>query len=191
MLLPPTLRRGAWLAAALAHASCGGLATGAAPGSGVDAASGSDLGDATAPGWSRQLGVYADCSYSDFGFVTGTGGALTLTQSSSGALTASYGSPDAGARESFTLTFSPTTGTSAALDPADQPIPWEALCWAGTIATDSGLPVDPAPTPITLVVASAALTYDADTVYLSVVGTSDVDATCEGRLAGSITCSRE
>jgi hypothetical protein len=38
---------------------------------------------------------------------------------------------------------------------------------------------------------AAALTYDAETVYLSVVGKPETDATCEGGAAGTITCSRE
>jgi hypothetical protein len=50
--------------------------------------------DAT-PGWNRMLGVYDDCSFTNLGSASGIGGASTLTQSSSGPLTAVYGPVDA------------------------------------------------------------------------------------------------
>ena len=179
-------------AAVCTAASCGGQALEPAPSS-SEAGTGSDAAppDAMAPGWSQQLGVYRDCSYSDVGVATGMGGTITLTQSSAGKLTLTYGDAEAGARVTFSLSFDPTTGTSATLDPPNQSIPWELFCWSGPPITDSGLPIDPAPTSVMLRLTAAALTYDAETVYLSVVGRPETDATCEGRAAGTITCSRE
>jgi hypothetical protein len=133
------------------------------------------------------LGVYGDCSFGNLGFASGTGGTLTLTKSQSGVLTMTYANPQA----SFSLDFAPTSDTSATLAPPNQPMPWSALCWSGTVVTDSGLPIDPSSTSLTLMVTSGALTYDAETVFLSVVGTPETDATCEGKSTGSLTCSRE
>lgn len=94
----------------------------------------------------------------------------------------------------FSLDFTPTSSTSATLNPTGQPIPWEAFCFASNVMPgDSGFPPDPVPTQLTLGLASGALTYDAQTVYLSVVvnPSFDADIECEGNTAGSITCSKE
>ncbi|HEY1691108.1 MAG TPA: hypothetical protein VGG39_03050 [Polyangiaceae bacterium] len=183
----------AWVAAFLlatagGGAACGGRTT--SPGAGASGASGSGAPDAAAPGWTDQeLGTYGSCTFSDFGFASGAGGEVTLTRTSSGALQVVFGE-DAGQPAGFSLTFLPTSGTSAALDPAGQPIPWEGFCWSGPAVTEGGLPIDPAPTSVTLSLTSGALSYDAETLYLSVVGTPEVDAACEVHAAGSITCAR-
>jgi hypothetical protein len=139
------------------------------------------------------LGVYGDCSYAQFGVASGSGGALTLSQQPSGTLVVAYALPyDAG--PAFSLDFTATSSTSATLDPTGQPIPWEAFCFAGNVMpNDSGFPPDPVPMQLTLRLTSGALTYDAQTVYLSVVVDPSVDADieCEGNTAGSITCSKE
>ncbi|HEY6459847.1 MAG TPA: hypothetical protein VIY73_06835 [Polyangiaceae bacterium] len=167
-------------------AACGGKTT--APGAGASGATAGN--DASAPGWAdEELGVYGSCAFSDFGMVSGSGGEMTLTRLVSGEIQAVFAS-DAGTPAVFTLAFHPTSGTSATLEPAGQPMPWEGFCWSGTIATDAGLPIDPAPTDFTLDLTSGALTYDADTLYLSVVGTPDIDAECEVNAGGSITCAR-
>ncbi len=153
--------------------ACGGVASQGAP-------------DATT-GWSQVLGVYGDCSFGNLGFASGSGGTLTLTENASGALTVTY----AATQTSFSLEFTPTSDTSAVLAPTNQSMPWEALCWTGAEVTDSGVPIDPGATALTLRVTSGALTYDAETVFLSVVGTPETDATCEGKSTGSLTCSRE
>ena len=153
--------------------ACGGTAPAGAP-------------DATT-GWSDVLGVYGDCSYGNLGFAAGKGGTLTLTETSAG-LTAAY---TATTGTSFSLDFAQTSNTSATLAPPNQTMPWEALCWTGPAITDSGLPIDPGPTALTLRVTSGALTYDAETVFLSVVGVAETDAMCEGRSNGSLTCSKE
>lgn len=184
-------RRSAWgafpLAAALLLATgCGGRTTSRATGG----AGTSATVDASAPDWAdEELGVYGSCAYSDFGMVSGGGGVITLTRTSSGELQAAF-ADDAGVPGALSLTFRPTSGTSAALDPAGQSVPWEGFCWSGPIATDAGLPIDPAPTSFPLFLTAGALSYDADTLYLSLVGTPDVDAECEVNTGGSITCTR-
>ena len=216
MLRAPDMRHGAsvpgglTVAAALALClhlgACGGREAATAQGGGGGSASGGardDAGtgalDATAPGWSEVLGVYPHCAYSHLGIADGDGGTIALTQSPGGTLTVAYAqASDAGAL--FTLHFTPTTGTSAALAPPGQLMPWSEFCFAGGVtANDSGFPPDPVPTPVTLSLTSGALTYDAETLFVSFVGTAllDADATCGGgggggaQGAGSVTCSKE
>jgi hypothetical protein len=139
--------------------------------------------------WTELVGVYGDCSFADLGDAIGRGGTLTLTQSPSGVVTATYA--DSNAR-SFSLDFTSTSNTSATLARPGQPMPWFGLCWTGPPVSDSGLPIDPAGTALTLQVTSAALTYDAETLFLSVAGTVETDGdTCESRPTGSLSCSKE
>jgi len=178
-------------------AACGGRVRGTAAGGSSsgegdhpDAGSGGDAGG----GWSDVLGVYGDCSFAQFGVGSGSGGTLTLSRDPSGTLVVTYALPyDAG--PAFSLDFAATSSTSATLDPTGQPIPWEAFCFGSNVMpSDSGLPPpDPVPTQLTLGLASGALTYDARTVYLSVVvdPAFDADVECEGNTAGSITCSKQ
>jgi hypothetical protein len=63
-------------------------------------------------------------------------------------------------------------------------MPGEEFCWTGPVVTDGSLPIDPGPTPVTLRLTSGALRYDDETVFLSFVGTAEIDAECEGRPAG-------
>ena len=212
MLCAPDMRRGANVPAGLAIAAafalclhlgaCGGREAATTQGGSGGSASGGasdDAGtgtlDATAPGWSGVLGVYPRCAYSHLGVADGNGGTITLTQSPGGTLTVAYAqASDAGAY--FTLHFTPTGATSATLAPLGQLMPGSAFCFAGgATANDSGFPPDPVPTPVTLSLTSGALTYDAETVFLSFVGTAllDADATCGGggQAAGSVTCSKE
>jgi hypothetical protein len=176
--------------------ACGGRAVDSA-GGGSSAGAGDhpDAGTAgdSGGGWSDVLGVYGACSYAQFGVASGSGGALTLSGGSSGTLVVTYASAyDAG--PAFSLDFTATSSTSATLEPTGQPIPWEAFCFAANVMpNDSGFPPDPVPTELTLRLASGALTYDAQTIYLSVVVDPSFDAAveCEGNTAGTITCSKE
>jgi hypothetical protein len=144
-------------------------------------------GSSTGGGGSLPLGVYADCSITQTsgggsGSISGAGGTLTLTQAGS-VLTATYTDSASGSLE-----FVGTTDTSASLRAPGQTFNGlQAECGGG------GLPV---PVAAGLSVSAGELTYDASTLFMSVVGTfltPDAGVSCQiqpGSVTVTITCSK-
>ncbi len=179
-----------------------GASTGSELGSGAGGTSGRDSGSHTTSGTredagaeeSFPLGLYDGCSLEEepntLGFFSGTV-TLSLTR---GVLAATFGGADGSVTSglSGSLDFTETTGTSASLAPAGQPLPgpW-AECGGG--GTPGGGIADPVPCGGTLDVASGMLTYDANTLFLTMVGNVELPDGGDhfaGPLTATVTCTR-
>jgi hypothetical protein len=91
------------------------------------------------------------------------------------------------------LDFEKTSDTSATIHPAGQSIVggWTE-CGGG--ADEAGAIADPVPGTAPLVLTGATLTYNASTLFLTMVGNVDVrkDSDCSGgTLSASVTCPKE
>jgi hypothetical protein len=138
------------------------------------------------------LGVYDECTVTTIvsepitGSLSGGGdyardaATLTLTQAGSvitvtEAATAPDGAPTLPIADGFALEFVATTNTSASLTPAGQSFPQFAEVVQGCYVT---------------ALTSGALTFDANTLYLSIVGQVTNDAGgCQ--VTGTFVCNRE
>ena len=144
-------------------------------------------GDATVGDSSIPLGTYAHCT--TLAQSSGMGGSLTLAQKGS-SLVATYAGPDF----KGSLDFVATSETSATLSPPGQRLPG-SWSWCGGGVLDGGGIADPVPTASTLDIESGAVTYDAETVFLTFVGTvepPDGEADCsKGTQVATIACSKE
>ena len=143
--------------------------------------SGTDGGTSAIP-----LGLY-ECASSESGAFINIGGLTgTMLLNGSGTeLTATYAVGDATPEVSFT--FAVTSETSATLAPAGQPFLGAWVSCGGGVASNGGI-ADPVPGTATLNVTGGELTYNASTLFMTVVGhsLSDIQSGCLAP-SGSLT----
>jgi len=146
--------------------------------------------DASGGSWDGgfPVGAYDDCIYTTFldtpggGGSNGAGGAAVVSQSGS-TLTVSYGG-DGGVVDT-SLEFTATSGSSATILPGQEVDGIDIVC--GNLEQ----------APSVTQVASGSLTYNAGTMFLSVVGTAEplaADAGCSspgGQVALVVTCNND
>ena len=159
----------------------------AGPDASLDAGPDADSGDGALPS-GFPLGAHDNCFYSTFlqtsggGGVAGPGGAIVVSQTGS-TLTVGYGG-DGGALDT-SLAFTPTSPTSATLAAGQELDGVRVACGELAFA------------PAVTQLSAGALTYNADTLFLSVVGTAeplDAGAGCTnpgGPVGFVVTCIDE
>jgi hypothetical protein len=132
------------------------------------------------------LGVYTCLEDESGGFLNVDGGSGTITLTQTGTrLTATYAEGSAAPTVSFT--FAATSASSATLDPPGQPFSGSWVACGGGQTSGGGI-ADPAPGTATLSVTGGQLTYDATTLFMSIVGHSltDIESGCQAA-SGSTT----
>jgi hypothetical protein len=134
------------------------------------------------------VGTYGPCSLSDTPNTLGGGGATITLSETDGVLVAKFSGTATGS-----LDFDQTSSTSATVHPAGQSMVggWTE-CGGG--ADEAGAIADPVPGTARLVLTGATLTYDASTLFLTMVGNVDVrdGSDCSGgALSAAMTCPKE
>jgi hypothetical protein len=171
--------------AVAALVACGGNTNDGSSNTEPDSGGASDDASTTA---SFPLGKYGPCALSDSpNTLGGSGGTITLSESDGVLVTKLSGTPTG------SLDFEPTSGTSATIHPAGQSIVGSFTeCGGG--ANESGAISDPSPGTATLVLTGATLTYNASTLFLTMVGNVDVkdgSGCFGGPLSATVTCPKE
>jgi hypothetical protein len=179
------MKRPLFILAFAALVACGSSGTGS--GSSKDTPDGGAPDDASAV-TSFPLGTYGPCSVTDSPNTLGVSGGTITLSSADGILVAKLSGSPTGS-----LDFEETSSTSATIHPVGQSIVGGWTECGGGVSASGGI-ADPGPGTAPLVLTGATLTYNASTLFLTMVGNVEVadGSDCSGgMLSATVTCPKE